>query len=141
MDTWFDCKVVYEKTLENGLIKKISESYLVKAFNIVEVEKKIVEELKPFIRGDFEVTDVRKAKIAELYYENTYEDAIWYKLKLVFITIDESKGKEKKNNTFVIIKANSIKQVLGILEDKMRGSVIDFTIASVTETTYSDVIF
>ena len=66
MDTWFDCKVVYEKTLENGLIKKISESYLVKAFNIVEVEKKIVEELKPFIRGDFEVTDVRKAKIAEL---------------------------------------------------------------------------
>ncbi len=141
MDTWFDCKVVYEKTLENGLIKKISESYLVKAFNIVEVEKKIVEELKPFIRGDFEVTDVRKAKIAELYYENTYEDAIWYKLKLVFITIDESKGKEKKTNTFVIIKANSIKQVLGILEDKMRGSVIDFTIASVTETTYSDVIF
>ena len=134
-------KVVYEKTLENGLIKKISESYLVKAFNIVEVEKKIVEELKPFIRGDFEVTDVRKAKIAELYYENTYEDAIWYKLKLVFITIDESKGKEKKTNTFVIIKANSIKQVLGILEDKMRGSVIDFTIASVTETTYSDVIF
>ena len=74
-------------------------------------------------------------------YENTYEDAIWYKLKLVFITIDESKGKEKKTNTFVIIKANSIKQVLGILEDKMRGSVIDFTIASVTETTYSDVIF
>ena len=66
---------------------------------------------------------------------------IWYKLKLVFITIDESKGKEKKTNTFVIIKANSIKQVLGILEDKMRGSVIDFTIASVTETTYSDVIF
>ena len=96
MNTWFDCKVAYEKTLENGMLKKIAESYLVNAFNIVEVEKKIVENLKPYIRGEFEVTDIRKAKIAELYYENTYEDALWYKLKLVFITIDENKGKERK---------------------------------------------
>lgn len=139
MNTWFDCKVAYEKTLENGMLKKIAESYLVNAFNIVEVEKKIVENLKPYIRGEFEVTDIRKAKIAELYYENTYEDALWYKLKLVFITIDENKGKERKTNNFVIIKAKDIKQALNILEDKMKGSVMDYTIASIVETTYCDV--
>ena len=55
MYTWFDCKVVYEKTMDNGLLKKVPESYLVDAFNIAEAEKRIAEELKPYIRGECKV--------------------------------------------------------------------------------------
>ncbi len=139
MYTWFDCKVVYEKTMDNGLLKKVPESYLVDAFNIAEAEKRIAEELKPYIRGEFEVTDIRKAKIAEIFDHNEVEEAYWYKAKLVYITIDEKKGKEKKVSSFIIVKAGSLKQALAVLEEGMKGYVMDYVVASIAETSYMDV--
>ena len=29
MHTWFECKIRYEKTMENGMNKKVTEPYLV----------------------------------------------------------------------------------------------------------------
>ena len=29
MHTWFECKIRYEKTMENGMQKKVTEPYLV----------------------------------------------------------------------------------------------------------------
>lgn len=31
MHTWFECKIRYEKTMENGMNKKVTEPYLVDA--------------------------------------------------------------------------------------------------------------
>lgn len=139
MYTWFDCKVVYDKMMDNGLLKKVSESYMVDAFNITEAEKRIIEELRPFMRGEFEVTDVRKAKIAEVIDKNTLEDGFWYKLKLTYIVIDEKKGKEKKTSNFVLTKAHDVKHAIANLEESMKGSVMDYTITAIMETAYMDV--
>lgn len=139
MYTWFDCKVVYEKMMDNGLMKKVPESYMVDAFNITEAERRITEELKPFIRGEFEVTDIRKAKIAEVLDKEVLEDGFWYKLKLTYIVIDEKKGKEKKTSNFVLTKAHDVKQAIANLEENMKGSVMDYTITAITETAYMDV--
>ena len=43
MNNWFECKVKYEKTMENGLTKKVSEPYLVDAISFTEAEKRIIE--------------------------------------------------------------------------------------------------
>ncbi len=139
MYTWFDCKVVYEKMMDNGLLKKVPESYMVDAFNITEAERRITEELKPFIRGEFEVTDIRKAKIAEVLDKEVLEEGFWYKLKLTYIVIDEKKGKEKKTSNFVLTKAHDVKQAIANLEENMKGSVMDYTITAITETAYMDV--
>ena len=42
MHTWFECKIRYEKVMENGMQKKVTEPYLVDAF-LEEVEE-IVED-------------------------------------------------------------------------------------------------
>ena len=58
MHTWFECKIRYEKTMENGMQKKVTEPYLVDALSFTEAEARIIEEMTPFITGEFTVSDV-----------------------------------------------------------------------------------
>ena len=64
MHNWFECKVSYDKTMENGTLKKVTEPYLVDALSFTEAEARIIEELKPFISGDFTIADIKRAKLA-----------------------------------------------------------------------------
>ena len=90
---WFECKVKYEKTMENGLVKKVNEPYLVDALNFTEAERRIIEEITPFMTGEFEVSDIKRARYAELF-EAPGDDSAdrFFRAKLVFITLDEKSG-------------------------------------------------
>lgn len=59
MSKWFECKVRYDKTQENGTIKKVTEPYLVDALSFTEAEARIIEELTPYISGEFEVAGIK----------------------------------------------------------------------------------
>ena len=37
MHTWFECKIRYEKVMENGMNKKVTEPYLVDALSKFQV--------------------------------------------------------------------------------------------------------
>lgn len=62
MHNWFECKVTYEKMMENGMQKKVTEPYLVDALSFTEAEARIIEEIQPYITGDFTVADIKRAK-------------------------------------------------------------------------------
>ena len=36
MHTWFTCKIRYEKTLDSGMMKKVTEAYLMDALSYTE---------------------------------------------------------------------------------------------------------
>ena len=67
MHTWFECKIRYEKTMENGMNKKVTEPYLVDALSFTEAEARIIEEMTPFISGEFTVSDIKRANYSELF--------------------------------------------------------------------------
>ena len=52
---WFECKIRYEKVMEDGLQKRVSEIYVVDALSFSEAEKRIIEEMSHFISGQFDV--------------------------------------------------------------------------------------
>ena len=56
---WFECKVRYDKTMETGLLKKTTETYIVEALSFTEAERRFIEEMTPFISGEFTVTDIK----------------------------------------------------------------------------------
>ena len=68
MHTWFECKIRYEKTMENGMNKKVTEPYLVDALSFTEAEARIIEEITPFISGEFTVSDIKRANYSELFF-------------------------------------------------------------------------
>lgn len=126
--------------MENGLVKKVNEPYLVDALNFTEAERRIIEEITPFMTGEFEVSDIKRARYAELF-EAPGDDSAdrYFRAKLVFITLDEKSGKEKKTSQNVLVQAGDLRDSIKRLDEGMKGSMMDYTIASVTETPLMDV--
>ena len=71
MSTWFECKVKYDKMMENGMQKKVTEPYMVDALSFTEAEARIIKEMTPFISGDFSVAKIKRANISELFFDET----------------------------------------------------------------------
>ena len=137
MHSWFECKVSFEKVLENGMQKKVTEPYLVDALSFTEAEARIIEEIRPFISGEFTVTDIKRARISELFFNENGDR--FYKIKVYFITLDEKSGAEKKTAAQMLAQACTLKEAIAVLEEGMKGTMADYTIASVTETMLMDV--
>lgn len=140
LHTWFTCKISHEKTMENGMNKKVTEPYLVDALSFTEAEARIIEEMTPYISGEFTVAAVAKANYTELFYaEDDINASYWYKVKLGFITLDEKTGAEKKTYTNVLVQAADLRDAVKRLDAGMKGSMSDYIIASVAETPIVDV--
>ena len=139
MHTWFECKIRYEKVMENGMNKKVTEPYLVDALSFTEAEARIIEEITPYISGEFTVSDIKRANYSELFPSE--EDAAdrWFKCKLFFITLDEKSGAEKKTSTTVLVQASDLRDAVKKLDEGMKGTMADYVIASVAETAIMDV--
>ena len=137
MLNWFECKIKYEKTAEEGKIIKVGETYLVDALSFTEAEARINEEMKPFISGEFIVSNIRRARINELF-DNENGDK-WYRCKVFFISLDEEKGIEKRIATTMMVQANDVKEAWDGLHEGMKGSMADYQVAAIVETTIMDV--
>jgi hypothetical protein len=134
---WFECRVSYDKTQENGTIKRITEAYLVDAVNFTEAEKRITEAMQPFISGEFTVSAVRRRNYESVLVGT--EGDYYYRVKLVIITIDEKTAAEKKSNLFLLVQADSLEKAVGITQNSMRNSMADWQFHTVTETQIVDV--
>ena len=120
MHNWFECKIRYEKVAENGMNKKVTEPYLVDALSFTEAESRIIEEITPFISGEFTVSDIKRANYSELFFCEDDEADKWFKCKLYFITLDEKSGAEKKTATNVLVQAADLKDSIKKLDEGMK---------------------
>ena len=136
---WFECKIAYEKVMEDGLQKRVIENYVVDALSFTEAEKRITEEMSSYISGEFEVRDMKIAPYKEIFFSDEEMADRWYKAKLQFITIDEKTEKEKRTPVIYLVQAGTVNGALKNIEEMMGGTMIDYVIASVTETTIMDV--
>ena len=136
---WFECKVRYEKMQENGSTKKVTEPYLFDALSFTETEVRIIEEITPFISGEFTVSGIKKANYSELFFSDDASADRWYKCKVEFITLDEKLGNEKKTASSMLVQACSLQDALNSLKKGMEGSMCDYNVASVVETSLMDV--
>ena len=139
INEWYECSARYEKTLENGMTKFVSEPYLVEACSFTEAEKRFIEEITPFMSGDFEVKAVKKCKIAEIIPTEDVKADKWYKAKMSFITLDEKNGVEKRTTMSMMVQASDFRDALKRLDDEMKGTMADYEITSITETKIMDV--
>ena len=136
---WFECKIRYEKVQEDGLQKKVTESYVVDALSFTEAEERIIEEMASYISGEFKVADIKQAPYKEIFFSDNEMDDKWYKAKLAFITIDEKTEKEKRSNVNYLVQAGSFGSAMRAIDEVMGGTMIDYVILSISETTLWDV--
>lgn len=137
MSLWFECKAKYEKMLENGSMAKVNEPYLVDALTFTEAENRFIEELAPYISGEFTVSAVKKTKISEIFYDDSGDR--YYLVKVNFLTLDEKTGTEKRTASFILVQASSFGHAYESFEKGMKGTMSDYEIASISETMLVDV--
>ena len=137
MHNWFESVVKYDKTAEEGKIVSVNEHYLVDALTHTEAEARITEEMKPFISGQFTVAKLTHKKINEMFFNENGDK--WYKSKVIFVSLDEEKGIEKRTAVTMMVQATDIKEALAGITEGMKGSMANYEIAAITETPIMDV--
>lgn len=139
INKWFECKVKYVKTMENGLEKPVTESYLVDALTFTEAERRIIEEISPYMYGAFEISDIKRTNYDEVFFNDKTNADKWFKCKLAYITVDEKSGAEKKNTSLALVQAADLREAIKFLDEQMKGTIVDYEITAITETLIMDV--
>ena len=138
MNTWFECKVKYEKIDEQtGKQKKVNLPYLIDAVSYTEAESRIHAEMEQFVSGEFSVPSIKKANYTDLFF---YDDGDkWYKCKVMFVSIDEEAGKEKKVANQMLVLASDLKEAYERINESMSGMTVDYDIVAIIESNIADV--
>ena len=137
MNNWFECKISYEKTMENGMQKKVTEAYLVDALSFTEAEARITTAVEPFISGEFKVEDIKRARLAEVFLDEDGDK--YYRAKVNYITLDERSGREKRKPTYMLVQASTLEDARTRLDEGMKGTMADYVVEGITETKLLDV--
>lgn len=137
MHNWFLSKVQYEKILENGMQKKVTEPYLIDALSWTEAEARTIEEIKPYVSGEFTIADISRYPLNELFFNENGDR--FYKAVIAFITLDEKSGSEKKTKVNILAQASDLQNAKDVIVKGMEGTLADYEIIEVKETPIMDV--
>ena len=136
---WFEVKVRYEKTTEDGCRKKVTETYVVDALSFGEAEKRILEKMGSYVSGEIEVCGLKIAPYKEVFFADSNMADRWYVAKLAFITIEEKTDKEKKTSVCYLVNAGNFYAAIKNIGEVMAGTMIDYDTLNVSETQILDV--
>jgi len=138
MKTFFNTTVKYQKQNDEGLLKEITEQYLVDAVNFTEAEAKVIEYLPPEVTGGVSVARVSKTNISSII-DN--EKGVYFKAKVSYLSVDEEAGKEKKINDFMLIGEESFEKAFLELNNDLQKFTVSVEVESMVKTKILEVVW
>ena len=139
--TWFECKVRYEQTQEDGMNKMVTETYVYKAEDFGEAYNKATKDLSTSISGEFEITAMKIAQYKEIITQDEGTEEKFYRVKVNLIILDEKTQKEKKTACYYLVNADSVEKARKYTDTAFSDTLIDYVIEAVQEAKIIDVIF
>lgn len=137
--SWFECKVRYEKTQDDGSEKMVNEQYVVDALSFTEAEASIIDNMQVYASGKFKVANINPTNYNEIFFSDIDDDDLWFKARLTFITIDEKSNNEKRSYVNYLIQAKCIERAKRYVDEVMGKTMIDYELKSLSETKILDV--
>ena len=136
---YYEVKIQYHKMLEDGREKKVTEQYVVEALSFTEAESRIIEEMTPYISGEFDVVSEKIAPYNEIFLSDRTDDDKWFISKVGFITLDERTDKEKKQTFRYLVQARTSELAMDYTKEMFSHGMSDYSIDSVQDTPTLDV--
>ena len=136
---YYEVKIQYQKMQEDGKEKKVTEQYVVEALSFTEAESRIIEEMTPYISGEFDVVSEKIAPYNEIFLSDRTDDDKWFVSKVAFITIDEKTEKEKKQTFRYLVQAATSELALDYTKEMFSHGMSDYSIEAVQDTPTLDV--
>lgn len=139
--TWFECKVRYEQTQEDGMNKMVTETYVYKAADFGEAYDKAIKDMSTSISGEFEITAMKIAQYKEIITQDDRTEEKYYRVKVNLIILDEKTQKEKKTACYYLVNADSVEKARKYTDTAFSDTLMDYVIEAVQEAKIIDVIF
>ena len=134
---FFEVKVKYDKMQDNGALKAVTETYALDALSFTEAEAKIIDMMRPNIKGAFEVT---AEKIAPYTNFIRGQNDLYYSVKYTFMQFNETNGTmSKKHLETILINAEDFDDAKAKAVAYQRNATIDWQIDTLKETNIIDV--
>lgn len=127
----FEVGVRMERILENGILSKALEQYVVEALTFTEAEASIIREASVYGKIT-DIATIKRSRCAELIGDGSKEK--WFRAKVNYITIDEKTGKEKKIPNYFFVNAETITDAKKAVDDCFGTTMIDYSVATLDET-------
>lgn len=132
MANYIETKITYDKVGNNGVAKPTTETYLVDALSFTEAEAKITTMRSPYVQGEFNVSALKKVKIAEVLFNHTAER--YYKVKVAFKNLNERTGEYKETFSNSLAQADDLMDAIRMVRDTLKSSITDWEIKACAET-------
>ena len=139
--TWFEVKVRYEQTQEDGMNKMVTETYVYKAEDFGEAYDKATKDMSTSISGEFEITAMKIAQYKEIITQDERTEEKYYRVKVNLIILDEKTQKEKKIACYYLVNADSVEKARKYTDTALSDTMMDYVIEAVQEAKVIDVIF
>ena len=136
---YYEVKIQYQQMQEDGREKKVAEQYVVESLSFAEAENRIIEEMTPYISGEFDVVSEKIAAYSEIILSDKSDDDKWFISKVSFITIDERTAKEKKQTFRYLVQAATSEIALDYTKEMLSHGMSGYSIDSVQDTPTIDV--
>jgi hypothetical protein len=128
------------KMLETGIEKQVTEMHVVEANSFSDSEQMIYNELSSYVNGDLNICSIRKSSYKEIVFSDNDDDNKFYHVVMKIITTNEKNGKEKLSSINYLIQAKDIYTAFKYINVTMQDTMVDYSTASVSETTIMDVL-
>ena len=132
---FYEIKINYVRQTGEDKPSIVKETYLVEGQTCADVEKRLMEEMKPYIFGDYELPSCKKVQVYDMI-QSTDGD-MWYKARVEMITIDDNSGMESRKTVSILLEALNIKDAMNYLNEYLRN--LDCEIVSITRSPILDV--
>lgn len=131
MAEWFETKVKFLRQMDNGLIKSITEQYLVDSMSFTEAEGRVMTEAGEGMR-EVTVVSIKRSSIKETVL---YGDSdLFFKVKVAYELMDEETEKAKKVNTYLLVNANDAKEAYERTQEHLKEMLVPLSIVSIAES-------
>ena len=137
---WFECKVRYKQTQEDGTEKAVTETYVYKAADFGEAYDKATNDM-PSLSDEFEITAMKIAQYKEIITQDERTEEKYYRVKVNLIILDEKTQKEKKIACYYLVNADSVEKARKYTDTALSDTMMDYVIEAVQEAKIIDVIF
>ena len=139
MKNWFEVKVKYNKTGEDGKEQKMSEVYLFDSLSFTESEARTFEQMKEIVPEGSEiiVDAIKKSRIIEIFPYDVGE--YWFRIVVEMVVLNEGAKKKTTSKETYLIIADDIEQALTRINKSLDSSVVPYVINSVSISNIMDV--
>ena len=136
---YFIVGVRYQKMLEDGTEAKTTEQYVVEALSWTESESTTTNNMAAYNHGDMDIVTIKKANFSELFLSERDDEDKYYECSINIISVDEKSSKEKRSKVRYLVQGKSFENAKKNLDEAMSGTMLDYEVAGLKETSIIDI--